>query len=308
MSAFQRQISENISDQQTEGTCYAHSIARIILNAIRQTIPEQFYPMESDMCNQIYWLGTFNTVSEYIRTHSCGEHSANNILMFAYIYNTIVNKYGCEGGDSDETLGWYSQTYIKTEFGTEDSIRSALPNIVPEDLERIKRICSTFSIRFFREQNNTFVFHSQKIKDITDLSIFKFVLDNGYYIGVAGKNHIVTAVGFKEHFGYLLILLKNSWGKLTSFDAKLRAPISQGISTMTIDRIIEAGFDRIVYIIPNNLSDVEREKVKRKQVMNELIDRDRRKKITQNARVGGKKNRKRKTKKINKRKSRKYKK
>jgi hypothetical protein len=308
MSAFQRQISENISDQQTEGTCYAHSIARIILNAIRQTIPEQFYPMESDMCNQIYWLGTFNTVSEYIRTHSCGEHSANNILMFAYIYNTIVNKYGCEGGDSDETLGWYSQTYIKTEFGTEDSIRSALPNIVPEDLERIKRICSTFSIRFFREQNNTFVFHSQKIKDITDLSIFRFVLDNGYYIGVSGKNHIVTAVGFKEHFGHLLILLKNSWGKLTSFDAKLRAPISQGISTMTIDRIIEGGFDRIVYIIPNNLSDVEREKVKRKQVMNELIDRDRRKKITQNARVGGKKNKKRKTKKINKRKSRKYKK
>ncbi len=308
MSAFKRQISENISDQQTEGTCYAHSIARIILNAIRQTIPEQFYPMESDMCNQIYWLGTFNTVSEYIRTHSCGEHSANNILMFAYIYNTIVNKYGCEGGDSDETLGWYSQTYIKTEFGLEDSIRSALPNIVPEDLERIKRICSTFSIRFFREQNNTFVFHSQKIKDITDLSLFKFVLDNGYYIGVAGKNHIVTAVGFKEHFGHLLILLKNSWGKLNSFDTKLRAPISQGISSMTIDRIIEAGFDRIVYIIPNNLSDVEREKVKRKQVMNELIDRDRRKKYMQSARVGGKKNKKRKTRKINKRKSRKYKK
>jgi hypothetical protein len=293
MSAFKRQISENISDQQTEGTCYAHSIARIILNAIRQTIPELFYPMESDMCNQIYWLGTFNTVSEYIRTHNCGEHSSNNILMFAYIYNTLVNKYGCNGGSSEDALEWYSQTYMKTELGSEDSIRSALPNIVPEDLERIKRICSIFSIRFFREQNNTFVFHSQKIKDITDLSLFKFVLDNGYYLGISGKNHIVTAVGFKEHMGHLLILLKNSWGKLNSFDAKLRAPISEGISSMTIDRIIEAGFDRIVYIIPNNLSDVEREKEKRKQVMNELVDRDRRKQFS---RKGGSKKRKKKQK------------
>ena len=105
----------------------------------------------------------------------------------------------------------------------------------------------------------------------------------------------MTAVGFKEHFGHLLILLKNSWGKLNSFDAKLRAPISEGISSMTIDRIIEAGFDRIIYIIPNNLSDVEREKEKRKQVMNELVDRDRRKQFS---RKGGKskKNKKRKTK------------
>lgn len=305
MSAFRRQISENISDQQTEGTCFAHSLARIILNAIRQSIPEQFYPMESDRCNDIYWFGTFNTVSDYIKTHNCGEHSKNNILMFAYIYNTIVNKYGCDGGDSSEIIEWYTQTYMKTDFGLEDNIRSALPTISAEDLERIKRLCTTFSIRFFREQNNSFDFSSRTINNETDLSLFKFVLDNGYYIGVSGKGHIVTAVGFKEHMGHLLILLKNSWGKLHSFDTKLRAPISQGISSLTIDKILEAGFDRIVYIIPNNLSDVELMRVKRKQVMNELIDRERRKQFS---RKGGKTKRNKCKKGKGKRKSRKYKK
>ena len=100
-----------------------------------------------------------------------------------------------------------------------------------------------------------------------------------------------------------MILLKNSWGKLTSFDTKLRAPIMQGISSLTIDKILEAGFDRIVYIIPHNLSDVELIKVKRKQVMNELIDRERRKQFS---RKGGRT--KRNKGKKNKRKSRKYKK
>ena len=89
------------------------------------------------------------------------------------------------------------------------------------------------------------------------------------------------------------------------FDTKLRAPISQGISSLTIDKILEAGFDRIVYIIPHNLSDVELIKVKRKQVMNELIDRERRKQFS---RKGGKTKRTKSKTKKSKRKSRKYKK
>ena len=91
MSALKRQISQNISDQQVEGTCYAHSIARVILNAIRQTIPEYFYPMESDLCNNIYWTGIFSNLDAHIREYKCGEHTTNNISLFAYIYKTITD-------------------------------------------------------------------------------------------------------------------------------------------------------------------------------------------------------------------------
>ena len=62
---------------------------------------------------------------------------------------------------------------------------------------------------------------------------------------------------------------------------------------------------RIVYIIPHNLSDVELIKVKRKQVMNELIDRERRKQFS---RKGGRTKRNKGKTKKSKRKSRKYKK
>lgn len=277
MSALKRQISENISDQQVEGTCYAHSIARIILNAIRQTIPEYFYPMESDLCNNIYWTGIFSNLERHITEYKCGEHSTNNILLFAYIYKSITDKYGCEGEFTETVFEWYIKTFMKTDFGTEQSISSTLGNLSEPLANKVKTLCNAFSVRFYREQGNDFVFQSQKIKDITDFNIVKYVLDNGYYIGVHGEGHIVTAVGYKEHLGHTLLILKNSWGKLTSFDKKLKAPISQGISTMTIDKIVEAGFDRISYILPNILSDQEVERVRRRNVMNELLERNMRK-------------------------------
>lgn len=267
-----RPVSPNLSDQNDEGTCFAHSLTRILVNAIRQSIPNYFYPLDtSDKCNDIYTSDIFNNVSNHIISNKCSETSANNLLLFSYIYNSLTLRYGCNGGNPNEILEWCCKSYLKTEFGMIGDIMAALPSLSEKDLHHLHRMCQTFLRIFYGEQTNDFVFHSLFIKKDIDSSLLKFIFDNGYYIGVIGNGHIITLVGYREQNNNFFLIIKNSYGKVNKIDTELRAAVRDGIATATFNNMIEAGIDRIIYILPNHLPN-ELHKVRHKKIMNELIE------------------------------------
>lgn len=271
-----RPVSPNLSDQKDEGTCYAHSLARVVVNAIRQTIPEYFYPssqetpLNNDKCNEIYSVDIFNDVSRYIEEHNCNTKSANNLLLFSYVYNSITSRYGCDGGEPVPVLEW-CVNYLKTDFGLESEILNALPTLSVRDLNKLHSLCQAFLVRFYGEQTNDFIIGSMKIT-IRDLSFLQFILDNGYYICFISDRHVVTSVGHRQHFEHLLLIFKNSHGKITTYDTELKAPIHNGILSMTLNKMVDAGFDRVVYILPNIFPD-DLHRVKHRRVMNQLKER-----------------------------------
>ena len=85
---LKRTISTNISNQGPEPTCFAHSVTRVILNAIRQTNPEKFYPSEeNDKCDDYYDYANMSRV--FVDETTCTENGFNNLIMYIYIYNLI---------------------------------------------------------------------------------------------------------------------------------------------------------------------------------------------------------------------------
>jgi hypothetical protein len=92
---FQRQNSSTITNQDTEGTCYAHACSRVILNFIRRIIPDEFYPLEeNDGCGNIE-INTGNLGAEkYIEnvfdfSMNCNENNKKKyfvVCLYFYCY------------------------------------------------------------------------------------------------------------------------------------------------------------------------------------------------------------------------------
>jgi len=102
-----RQISETFSDQMREGTCIAHTMARVALKIIRNYIPHWFGDLsERSYCNSSYNVPMMKNISYHVSlcnridSYRLGERyskAGNNFLLFTYLYKYIINKTGCNG-------------------------------------------------------------------------------------------------------------------------------------------------------------------------------------------------------------------
>jgi hypothetical protein len=283
MTDINNRVSLNISDQGREGTCFAHTLARIITNVIRQTIPSVFYPLVEDQCNDIYDVSVMNMAFSNVK--HCSNNTANNLLLYTYVYKTIVREYGCDGANTAIVLRWFTQ-FIKLDFGSVKHITDVLGELPDFDVQRLHDICQKFTSEFYTKQGNDMIFEEIIVNNSSDrkpkpifVDLIDFVLSNGYYIAITNGRHVVTIVGTKQWMGNKLLVIKHSAGKKDFYTREI-GPAIKGISGISLDKLVNVGYNKIMFIIPNILTKEEHAKRNKQLVFNELVDIDRRTKRT----------------------------
>jgi len=293
-------ISTNIANQGTEGTCYAHTSTRIILNAIRQTIPDFFYPLEeSEICDEYYDYK--NMLNIFKSDIPCSEHSFNNLIIYVYIYKLITKQFGCgkEGASIVHTLNWFIDHFIYKEMGNKETILRIFSDFEGFDdkyLYKIYSICETFINQFFTIEDNEFTVESFNITRVNDvkriltkligetdtsdntnniltIQLIKYVIDNGYYISIGGENHIMTIVNYDIQNGEFFLIIKNSYGKTTYMSSIAGTLMEEGIIKITLDETIKHHLTRFSFIFPRYIENNDKERIKReKNEQRDLLD------------------------------------
>jgi len=278
---LRRTISTNISNQRHEGTCFAHSITRVILNAIKQTIPELFYPLEeNEKCDEYYDISKMMSV--FKEDTNCSENSFNNLIMYIYIYKILTNKFACNGGVSFEVLKWFVDNIIYQKIGEQAFIMNTLKDFEgfnDTHIERIAAISNHFLSEFYTNQTNEFVVEQHDIRKAEE--IIKSVIDKGYYIIISGSGHVMTIVNYKIRDGVLVLIIKNSYGKTENFlryGSQTGFSMKDGIIATTIDNAVAVKFTQLSYILPKYSTELDKTTIKEinKQKRDELdkIDRE----------------------------------
>lgn len=222
---MERSISQSISFQ-IGGVCYAHSAARVILKAIKNIIPDRFYPMvEWDSCDSIFTANIVDEMFKVTLTDSCSIQGRNNLLMFNYLLVVITNQFPCDTDIDSQIIFEWVFTQIKTETiyqrDTYIELFRGFEMFSDEKYQIILDLFKEFHDKFYIvEQNEMNVFRSKLGRQSID--IIKFVIDHSHYVfmysrPINGKmvGHAVTIVGYEQdelepNNPYMII--KNSWG------------------------------------------------------------------------------------------------
>lgn len=282
-----RTLSTNISNQRDEETCFAHSTARVILNAIRQTIPEFFYPLDdNDDCDEYY--DSINMLSVFKEDTKCSENSLNNLMLYIYIYKLITNQFGCNTGRTFLSLKWFIDYYIVDRMGERSTILSVFRDFEGFNdgyLEKIFLICNTFIHKFHSIENNKFILESMNITRSDDvgkvyekiighlfsgdntknnllIELIKYIIDNGYYILASSNEHVMTIVNYDNSGEDFILIIKNSFGKIKIFNPTTNIFTDQGIIRITIDKAIQAKIIFFAFIIPTYINEVDKGRIK----------------------------------------------
>jgi hypothetical protein len=294
-----RTKSTSISHQEHEGSCAIHASTRLIVNAIRQIIPEFFYPLENnDKCDEYFYISKMRDI--FIEDTNCSENGFNNLLMYVYIYTISANSFGTKRANIISIYSDFNNDIIKR-IGNEDFILKILntfPGFNNGHLERLTHICNTFLHRLFVEQNTHFNVETYILDEDMDESLLRFVLDNGYYITVQGNSHVLTIVGYEILDDKFYFIIKNSWGKKTgdiSLFSNFIMTMNQGIIKLTVKELIESKYTYIQFMIPNVIDESEIRMIENGERMErlrlDLVDAERRQKYKE-SRKGGKKSKK----------------
>ena len=283
-STLKRIPSTNVFDQGPQETCYAHAITRLILNAIRQTIPDHFYPLEeNDECDEYY---NFQNMLNFFadKRNVCSEKSLNNVMMYIYIYKILTKKFGCTGYYTEIALQWFNRKIIREKsvdgkfiFGDRRFIYDTLKTFKGLNLTHIDRIEGIVN-DFLKQNVEFYVIPYQIFPDLseyadllgdTNLSaeddfsdetvlnkgeqLIKSVIDKGYYLLISGLGHVMTIVDYIDKStvdGEFLLVIKNSYGKVNYID-QYGFEINNGIITVPLARAAkELHFDMLYYLIP----------------------------------------------------------
>ena len=309
-----RTKSTSISNQGKEGSCAVHATSRIIVNAIRQIIPEFFYPLENnDECDEYFHFERMKNI--FIEDTHCSENGFNNLIMYVYIYTTISDFFGTKGAHNINILKGFNEDIIK-QIGNKSFISKRLekfPGFNEGHLERLSHICNTFLHKLFVEENTHFNVESYILDEDIDESLLRFVLDNGYYITLQGNAHALTIVGYEMVEDKFYFIIKNSWGKTTGdiLMPTFTMTMTQGIMKLTVEQLIESKYKYLQFMIPNVIDESETRMIENGERMErlrlDLVDAERRQKY-KDSRKGGKKSRKLRKRRTKYRKNRKSKK
>ena len=282
-----RTLSTNISNQNSEDTCYAHSAARVILNAIRQTIPSFFYPLdETDKCDEYY--DSINMLSVFREETTCSENSLNNLMLYIYIYKLITKQFGCNGANTILSVKWFIDYYIVDRMGDHSTILSVFRDFQgfnDEYLEKIFEICNTFIHKFHTVENNKFIVESFDITRMDEVSngflkltgsafsgdntgnnllieLIKYIINNGYYILASGNGHAMTIVNYDNSGEDFILIIKNSFGKIKMINPNTNIFTDQGIIRITIDKAIQTKIQKFACIIPTYIAETDKARIK----------------------------------------------
>jgi hypothetical protein len=273
LANFQRQNSSTITNQGTEGTCYAHACSRVILNFIRRIIPDEFYPLEeNDGCGNIE-INTGDLEAEkYIEnvfyfSESCSEKNKKNILLFAYIFTLIKNFFGCKGEGIIIVLRWFRKSFeyfpkkndsdlAKGKFfdtSTNKKFFEIFQNFNDEKYEIVEKLLEKFKTEMTLKKLGISEYKKELEKDYyDDIGLIKYILDEQLYIVLTGNKHAVTAIGYEETKEDFFIILKNSWGN-KPYDNFFGLPNKDGKLIINIDAITDRRkIDTFYFLLPQD--------------------------------------------------------
>jgi hypothetical protein len=204
-----RQLSILKTNQETEGTCYAHTYARIILqNAISKVHPFVLTQLDNqkfnkNKCNR--YLKTNIIIDELTNTlhpgmvelneELCSVPGYEKIILFLCIYFNIKTHFSC------------AQHYISYSMFKPLTMPSeiTIPKIV-SDLSRLVPPINDFLSRMHIVVVRIYV---HQITPINLFYIVKQVTDLNFYVALGMHGHLATIVGTeKEKY-----IIKNSWSK-----------------------------------------------------------------------------------------------
>jgi len=297
MATLSRQISANISDQMDEATCWAYTVSRILLKLIRQIIPEMFGGLISSehYCNSVYLSHMMRNLSYHVAIcdEECFERgvgdgvAANNFLMFAFIYKILINKYGCGPLWSWKAMKWFVNYNINTPdsrlmdvaYIAKTFKAPKTPNgqecehpaffVEERDVLRIAGIMRTFFDRLYRIEGETAISDSIRAYQFTIpptglsremAAVVKYVLGNGYYLGLSGKenetrcSHIITVVNYEEgEDGVLYITAKNSYGRTSLYHGGVQVAHNRGNLRFAFTPEIASLYKHMYFVLPSSL-------------------------------------------------------
>lgn len=128
-----RAQSLTVSDQETEGTCYAHAISRMISRLFKVRFPDMFpyvderssYLYRTVACKNIFhcfiqeYNNKINPIYKNAKYDADGWNKENlSALLYSFIYKVITINLGCDGGSTvisvDFILNYFSQIDISS--------------------------------------------------------------------------------------------------------------------------------------------------------------------------------------------------
>jgi len=284
-----RQISANLTDQETEDTCWANVIAKMITKVIRETVPQFFDPLVTEhYCNSIYSVHVMKDVSHHVSIcdrlsgyTTLGEQSmGHNLLLFTFIYKILINQYGCAGNITWDVMKWFIETHINTSLASpltsaeyvEQTFMSephkgkpcVSPqfSISPDDCVRIAYLCNEFCTKLAEKNGEGLRLYRFTIPpqgmNSSCIDVIKYVIDSGYYLALSGRfetredsGHVITIVNYSEEGGHFYVNTKNSLGKTIIYDDPLLRN-TQGKAKMIIDSNMAEYYKNVFFVLPSS--------------------------------------------------------
>lgn len=202
--------------QGSEGTCYAHMGARLILQNIMKLKDEEKYFHNwkyRSVCRKM--LNTYKPPVPTKELKQCGVDGFLKISMFLYLYYLIVERYGIDGGDLFQCLSIYPSVKDKER-----------PRKFTESYQAMYTTVNTFLTKHHQSPFyfNQIFMNDLKLEDSENKSLFDLLLlflEHHMYIGCRfytgndvsnGHLFILTGYSASQHAFYV----KNSWGMFVS--------------------------------------------------------------------------------------------
>ena len=203
-----RQLSVMKTNQQGEGTCYAHSYARIVLqNAIVSHYRFDMTKEDQDKFNENLCNNYAKTQSvltklksipdlEDLNEEKCSTAGYKKIILFLCLYFNIKKKYSC--GTIYMLRGMFSSITIPEELSSNPRIVASLNEILPDINEHLSSIQMSIVEVFIKT-----------ISPVNLFSIVKQVTDLNLYVELSIEGHTLVIVGTHND----TYILKNSWSQ-----------------------------------------------------------------------------------------------
>jgi len=294
--------SPSISTQGPDGTCYAHALARILVNAVRRTIPRQFYPLTDD-CDDYFDYEKMRSIfldnpvknGPLSRSRSrsrsitrdgnkCSRKSFNNALLYVYFYFILKNEYGCKGTNTADALKWFVTKKLKmiarkeiidAVFGKAPSVgQSPFLGFTSDHSDHIQTLCEKFIHKFYSDESNEmhsyahefarYSSYSDPSVILKDVSLFTYVLDQGYYIVISGNRHAMTVVDYEIIDRKFYLIVKYNQGKIRMFYKDANALIAEGVFKIELEDAVKRGFTRYLFVLPLQITEKEKAEIRKK--------------------------------------------
>lgn len=236
-----------VTNQSTEGTCYAHASARVIARFIKIQLKYNYENkrIPEDRIDILYNTVTCNNIFSCLLLKVYTPFEIVSVLLFRFIYNLIVSNFLTNGANTFDSINYFFDSipetkdipkFVYTHIKPDNNIFSEEINIIIGMIHKIKIISNTIKIQNYVLDNNLL------LRTIISL------LDAGYYANIDlfpskyhnddNNGHAMVISGYEIIDGSVKLKIKNSWGRYHYFINNGIFNLENGEFTISIDTLL----------------------------------------------------------------------